>query len=456
MLPDSKNELADIEINLTDVGNARRLVLNYGHELRWCEAWHKWLFWDEKRWARDDILKIHQRAKDTIRIMYREAAEEFDENKRKNLAQHAYKCESIFKIKAMLEVAKSDVAVKPDLFDVNPWLLNVSNGTLNLRTGELLPHIRENYITKLAPVEYDPLAECPKWISHLKRIMNHNQNLLDFLQTGYGYSLTGNTDERKMFIQYGTGANGKTTTNEVVNKVLGDYAIRTPTETLFIKHDGAIPNDVAKLNGARFVFCSEGEEGRKLAESLIKDITGQDTISARFMRAEWFEFQPTFKVWLATNHKPFIRGTDNAIWDRINLIPFNVSIPESERIPRREIMEEFTEELPGILAWMVRGCLDWYKNGLQTPDEVKEATSNYRTEMDIIGDFIASCCTSSPVFEVEATTLYKNYTEWAGKQGIKRPLSNISFGNRMLEKGFERKKTRGNKYIWIGIDLVTS
>ena len=270
----SNNELADIEINLTDIGNARRLVLNYGNDFRWCEAWHKWLFWDGRRWAVDDILKIHQRAKDTIRIMYKEAADEFDENKRKNLAQHAYKCESIFKIKAMLEVAKSDVAVKPDLFDVNPWLLNVANGTLNLRTGELLPHIWENFITKLAPVEYDPLAECPKWISHLKRIMNHNQNLLDFLQTAYGYSLTGNTDERKMFIQCGTGANGKTTTNEVINEIMGDYAVRTPTETLFIKHDGAIPNDVAKLNGARFVFCSEAEEGKKLAESLIKDITG--------------------------------------------------------------------------------------------------------------------------------------------------------------------------------------
>lgn len=451
----SNNELADIEINLTDVGNARRLVLNYGHDLRWCEAWHKWLFWDGKRWAVDDILKIHHMAKDTIRIMYKEAADEFDENKRKNLAQHAYKCESIFKIKAMLEVAKSDVAVKPDLFDMNPWLLNVANGTLDLKTGELLPHIRENYITKLAPVEYDPLAECPKWISHLKRIMNHNQNLLDYLQTGYGYSLTGNTDERKIFFQYGTGANGKTTTNEVIKEVMGDYAVRTPTETLFIKHDGSIPNDVAKLNGARFVFCSEAEEGKKLAESLIKDITGGDTISARFMRAEWFEFQPTFKVWLATNHKPVIKGTDNAIWDRINLIPFNVSIPESERIPRREIMDQFKEELAGILAWMVRGCVSWYKHGLQTPNEVKEATSNYRTEMDVIGDFITSCCTLSPDFEVDAATLYKNYSEWAGKEGIKKPLSNISFGSRMLEKGFERKKGSRNKYIWKGIDVIS-
>lgn len=455
-MEDRTNELAAIEINLTDLGNARRLILNFGNDLKWCETWKKWLVWNGKRWAVDDILKVHQWAKDTVRIMYHEASEEFDEKKRRSLAQHAFKCESIFKIKAMLEVARSDVAVKPNIFDANPWLLNVENGTLNLKTGELLPHTRENNITKLAPVKYDSSAECPKWLTHLKRIMNHNQNLIDFHQSAYGYSLTGNTDERKMFIQYGTGANGKTTSNEVIREIMGDYAQRTPTETLFLKHDGAIPNDVAKLNGARFVFCSEGEEGKKLAESLIKDITGGDTISARFMRAEWFEFEPTFKVWLATNHKPVIRGTDNAIWDRINLIPYVVTIPEPERIPRRELMEVFREEFPGILAWMVRGCLDWYKDGLMTPDEVKEATSNYRSEMDVVADFIASCCMVSPDFDVEASTLYKIYADWMAKQGIKKPLTNKSFGNRIQEKGFERKKMRGNKYVWMGINVVTS
>jgi putative DNA primase/helicase len=453
MESDLENELSDIEINLTDVGNGRRLVLNYGTDLKWCETWKKWLVWDGKRWVLDDILKVTQWAKDTIRIMYKEAAEEFDENKRKKLAQHAFKCESIFKIKAMIDIAKSDLAIKPDLFDTNPWLLNVENGTLNLRTGELFPHIRENHITKLAPIEYDPLAECPKWYEHLKKIMADNRDLIDFLQSAYGYSLTGNTDERKLFIQWGTGANGKTTSNEVINEVMGDYAVRTPTETLFIKHDGSIPNDVAKLNGARFVFCSEGEEGKKLAESLIKDITGGDTISARFMRAEWFEFEPTFKVWLATNHKPVIRGTDNAIWDRINLIPFNISIPESERIPRRELMGEFKEELPGILAWMVRGCLSWYKNGLQCPQEVREATSNYRSEMDIIGDFIENRCNVDPNLSVDAPVLYEKYIEWAGKNGIKYPLLKRAFIDRMLEKGFDRKKVRGNIYTWFGIDV---
>jgi putative DNA primase/helicase len=453
MQADSDRELAAIEINLTDLGNARRLILNYGHDLKWCETWRKWVVWDGKRWVIDDTLRVHQWAKDTIRIMYREASEEFDEKKRRSLAQHAFRCEAINKIKAMLEVARSDVAVKPIIFDVNPWLLNVENGTLNLKTRELLPHIRENNITKLAPVEYDPSAECPKWLNHLKKIMNHNQKLIDFHQSAYGYSLTGNTDERKMFIQYGSGANGKTTSNEVIKEILGDYAQRTPTETLFLKRDGSIPNDVAKLNGARFVFCSEGEEGKKLAESLIKDITGGDTVSARFMRAEWFEFAPTFKVWLATNHKPDIRGTDNAIWDRINLIPYMVTIPEPERIPRRELMEEFMEEAPGILAWMVRGCLDWQKEGLGTPEEVKEATKGYRNEMDIMAGFINEWCKLSTLCEVMAKDLYGKYLEWC-ESNKEKPLSQKLFGGRLSERGLEKGRASNGRSKWKGIGMI--
>jgi putative DNA primase/helicase len=446
-------ELEKVELTLTDVGNARRLILNYGVDLRWCELWKKWLVWDGKRWVPDDVLKIHQWAKDTIRAMYREAAEEPDENQRKRLAQHAFKCESLFKIRAMIDTAKSDVSTKPDLFDRDPWLLNVENGTLNLRTRELLPHNREDFITKLAPVEYDPLAECPRWYEHMKKIMADNRELIGFLQNGYGYSLTGNTDERKIFFQWGSGGNGKTTTNEVIREIMGDYAVRTPTETLFIKNDGAIPNDVAKLNGARFVFCSEAEEGKKLAESLIKDVTGGDTISARFMRAEWFEFRPTFKIWLATNHKPIIRGTDNAIWDRIVLIPFNVEIPQKERIPRRELMAQFEDEKAGILAWMVRGCAGWHRTGLESPKEVIEATSNYRSEMDIIADFIKDRCTVGQDLSIEAPALYEEYQHWATKNGIRKPLAHLAFSNRLLEKGFTKRKRHGNVYTWFGIDI---
>jgi putative DNA primase/helicase len=276
--------------------------------------------------------------------------------------------------------------------------------------------------------------------------------LVSFLQLGFGYSLTGITDERAMFILHGSGANGKSTTIEVKVQILGDYAVRTPTESILVKREGGIPNDLAKLKGARFVYCSEVEEGKRLAESLIKDLTGNDTISARFMRGEWFNFQPSFKLWLATNHKPVIRGTDNAIWSRIRLIPFTVSIPEEERIPRSRMMERLTPEFPGILAWAVAGCFDWLKFGLGSPDEVKQATDDYRGEMDILGGFINDCCVLSKDVEGTAKELYESYSKWAEANGEK-PVSPRTFGVRLAERGFSKRRNTVGRHCWMGIGL---
>jgi putative DNA primase/helicase len=451
---EDKKETYAIGINLTDLGNARRFVAAHGNALRYCFPWAKWLYWDGQRWIIDDIGEIHRRAKNTIALIYKEAAEEKDNDRRKALGSHALKCESDGKLKAIVELAKSEpgIPILPDDMDRDPWLLNVENGTVNLLTGNLQPHECTNYITKLAPVIYQVDADCPFWIEHLNKIMVGNQNLIAFLQRAYGYSLTGITDERVAFIQHGIGANGKTTSNEVISVVQGDYAIRTPTETLLIKREGAIPNDVAKLKGARFVFCSEAEEGKRLGESLLKDLTGGDTISARFMRGEWFEFQPTFKIWLATNHKPIIRGTDNAIWDRIRLVPFTVSIPESERIPRRDMMIKFAEELPGILAWMVRGCLEWQKYGLGTPEEVRQATKGYKEEMDVVGDFIDECCVVSKTETATVKELYKSYAEWCEANG-ERAIKKREFGERLSERGFAGDRTTGGTRQRVGIGL---
>jgi putative DNA primase/helicase len=289
--------------------------------------------------------------------------------------------------------------------------------------------------------------------------MAGNEELIKFLQRAYGHCLTGATDERAILIQYGMGGNGKTTSNEVVSLVLGDYAVRTSTETLLVKRYGAIPNDVAKLKGARFVYSSEAEEGRRLSESLIKDLTGGDTIAARFMRGEWFTFKPTFKIWLATNHKPIIRGTDKAIWDRIRLVPYTVTIPDEERIPLREMMAHFMDELPGILSWMVQGCLDWERRGLGMPHEVREATGQYREEMDVIGEFINECCKMSPDGTATANALYNRYLNWCEKRDEK-PMSQKQFGRTLGERGFRSERvTRGpdkGKYRWEGISLVRS
>lgn len=218
-----------------------------------------------------------------------------------------------------------------------------------------------------------------------------------------------------MFILHGTGRNGKSTLLEVVRALLGDYAMRTPTSTLMTKRGEGIPNDIARLKGARFVSASESEDGRRLAESLIKDLTGGDTISARFLRAEFFDFRPEFKVFLATNHKPGIRGTDDGIWDRVRLIPFDVRILDDQLDPH--LLSKLTKELPGILNWAIRGCLDWQSDGLGMPPVVAEATEAYRSEQGVLAMFIIDRCVVHPRASCGATTLYAAYKEWCEETG---------------------------------------
>jgi putative DNA primase/helicase len=281
--------------------------------------------------------------------------------------------------------------------------------------------------------------------------MGGNLGLINFLQKILGYSLTGSTREQCLFFLYGLGANGKSTLLEVVQSLWGDYATRTSSETFLAKKPGGIPNDVAALRGARLAAAVEVEQGRRLAEVLVKEMTGGDTISARFMRAEWFSFKPQFKIFLATNHKPIIRGTDFAIWRRIRLIPFTVQIPKEEQ--DRDLPEKLRGELPGILNWAMAGCLQWRFGGLEPPKEVDDATQDYRAEMDVLGDFIAERCILDPGADATAAELYKSYTSWAEENGEKRPLTQRAFGMSLTERGFERGKGTGNKGIRLGIGV---
>jgi len=439
---------------LTDYGNAQRIVQRHGVGLRFCHAWNKWLIWDGKCWQKDDSGEIVRRAKDTVRNLYAEASQIHEPEARKEIARFARMSESEVRIRAMIKLAASEpgVAVTPDELDAKPHMLNCSNGVLDLQTGILHPHSPEQLHTKVAPVEYDQNAACPVWLSFLDSIMAGNKRLSTFLQRAFGYSLTGDIGERSLFILYGMGANGKSTFLEVIRSILGEYAMRTPTETLMMKRDGAIPNDVARLKSARFVSASETDEGKRLSEALIKDLTGGDTISARFMRGEWFEFVPEFKIWLATNHKPVIKGTDKGIWDRIKLIPFEVRIsPEKQD---KQLGRKLRKELPGILAWAVRGCLEWNKEGLGVPDEVRNATEGYRAEMDTFAQFLSDCCLISPNAHEQAGMLYEEYKEWCERTG-ERTITQKAFGQRLQERGFTPDKVKGFR-CWKGLELSSA
>jgi putative DNA primase/helicase len=441
------------KLKRTDLGNSERFIIRHGADVRYCYAFGAWLVFTGARWERDDGGKVHRLAKATVRNIYQEAAEAEDEQERKALAQHATRSEAEARIRAMLELAKPEEPVSPEDLDARPWLLNVQNGTIDLRTGSLQPHRREDLITKLAPVAYDPNATAPTFMAFLERVLP-DEELRAFLQRAVGYSATGDTSEQCMFINHGGGANGKTTWQEIIAAALGDYAMRAPTEMLLAKPAGGIPNDVARLKGARFVAASETEEGRRLAESRVKDLTGQDTITARYMRAEWFDFRPTHKLYLSTNHKPEIRGTDAAIWRRIRLVPWSVTIPPEEQ--DKKLPAKLRAELPGILAWIVQGCLEWQRIGLQPPEEVRRATGRYRAEMDVLAAFIDEECNVVDHARATAKALYGAYKAWCEDNG-ERPESQRRFGSRLKERGFESGRmttgARKGAVEWYGIGL---
>ena len=444
------DDLADFRA--TDLGNAELLVRRHGDALRFCHAWAKWLCWDGTRWAVDDSGEVHRRAASTVRELYGAVGSIVDDERRKAIAKHAVNCEAKSRLDSMVHLAanQAELVIRPEDLDTNPMVLNVTNGTVDLCTGELRPHDRGHHISKLAPVKYDPEAQCPQWLRFLHRIFDGHAKLISFVQRACGYSLTAKTGEQCLFLCHGTGANGKSTLLETILHMLGDYALMTPSETLLLKRTEGIPNDVARLRGARYVSAIETEENRRLAESRIKSLTGGDTISARFMRGEWFDFEPEFKLWLGTNHRPHVKGTDLAIWRRIRLIPFTVTIPPAERDP--ELKDKLKAELPGILRWAVLGCLEWQRRRLDPPDAVRLATADYRKAEDQLGRFVEECCeTGDDDLTTPSRRLYNRYKAWADDTG-ERPLHEKGFGERMTERGFKRVKTKAAN-VYRGITL---
>jgi P4 family phage/plasmid primase-like protien len=442
--PAGEYELRTRSYNFTDLGNAQRLVAMFGDDMRYCHTWKRWLTWDGKRWLTDETggAPVSRMAQEVIRMMYAEASQMEDRDSRKDLVAWARKCESRSRIDNMIALAQTQlgVAITPADLDTDPWLLNVLNGTLDLRTGKLRAPDRRDLLTRMVPVEFDPKAECPNWIRFLTRAMDGDGEMIGFIQKAVGYTLTGETREHTMFFSYGQGKNGKSTFTETMAALFADYGRRVPTETLMVRQNEGISNDVARLKGARFVSAAETEEGKRLNESKLKDLTGGDTIVARFMHAEFFEFKPTFKIWMYGNHKPIIRGVDEGIWRRIHMIPFVVTIPPEER--DGELPAKLLRELPGILAWAVRGCLCWQRDGLQKPKAMEEAVQEYREEMDVIGSFLEECTVRTPGQHTTPRALYQEYVRWAKVTGAHEGSEN-GFSRQLKSRGMNAEKANG-------------
>jgi putative DNA primase/helicase len=425
---------------LSDTGNAERFVMQHGADLRYCYRWNAWICFTGTHWRKDESGEVERRAKATVKHMLAEAFAATDGGDRDRLAKHALRSDHKARIQAMIDLARSEpgIAIAPEDFDVDEMLLTVRNGTIDLRTGQIREHRREDYITKRVPCAYDPAAKYERFAAFLVHILASDADLIGFLQRAVGYTLTGSIREHCFFLLHGGGANGKSTLLEVLRKLLGDLATNADFATFLERKSERGPRDLARFFGARLVTAIESNEGRRFDESALKSITGGDTITACEIYEKSFEFTPTFKIWLAANHRPVVRGTDGGMWRRIRLIPFQVDIPESEW--DKELKTKLLAELPGILRWAVEGCLAWQRDGLGSPERVASATAAYRAEMDVLGDFLRDRCEVGRGFTVSASALYAAYKAWAADAG-EHAISSKALSTKLLDRGFHRAKS---------------
>tara|TARA_R110002110_G_scaffold1039_1_gene4071 strand:+ start:1151 stop:3625 length:2475 start_codon:yes stop_codon:yes gene_type:complete len=442
---------------LTDLGNAKRLVEKFGHEVKWVPSWRKWVNYTGKRWELDDTGRIMRLAEETTADVFMEAASENDTNRSEKLYKHAVRSESAGSLHSMVTLASSEAGMSVPVgnFDKDHWKLNTANGTIDLTTGQLLPFARKDLITKICPVEYNPNADSPIWDNFLHEILQGRLDLISFLYRYLGYSLTGSVREQKLLFCYGTGANGKSTFLNTVQHMMGTYAKQAAPELLVASKSGRHPTEVADLMGARMVVSAEIDRGRSLAEASIKQMTGGDPIKARYMKQDFFEFLPTHKLWLAANHKPIIKGNDEGIWRRVLLVPFEVNIPEAKQ--DKNLESKLLGELPGILNRVVAGCLDWQRNGLNIPLSVKRATQEYREELDLMKPFFDDRCDVNENHSINPKNLYNAYIDWC-EDNHAYPMKTSFFNMLMRERSFKQgkpcKKGSATTYRpWLGIKL---
>lgn len=438
--------------NPTDLGNACRLADRYAGRIHWLTDSQSWLAWDGKRFRRDPGELVMQAAQECVRSLYVEAANAGSSEERKSLAEYAIKCEREAKLKSAVSLARSQPRImsRSTAFDLDPDLVNVGNGTIHLPTATLQPYSQADRLTKLTDIDYDPDATAPTWDAFLNRIMNGRTELVEYLRRAVGYSLTGHTREHCLFMLHGTGANGKSTFDETLCDVFGEYSMRTQFSTWTATERGEATHEIAALAGARLVVSNEAEGGSRLAEALVKQATGGDRMRGCFKYQNSFEFVPALKLWIALNHKPTIRGTDEGIWRRIRLIPFDVTIPAAERDP--SLREKLRAELPGILAWAVRGAFEWYCFGLADPEAVLSATREYRQAEDFIGDWCEQFLIPAELGKLKKSAAYESFKSWAEREGV-RPMSAKKLGMLLKERGLTEYKDRTGQRFWCDVEL---
>ena len=439
----------------TDAGNAEAFAHLHGHGFRYDHIRGKWMLWTGNHWVEDEKDKARDVMLEAVRERRMAAASLSNRTEANKRVDWALASESTARITAALRAATSIEAIAtitPE-YDRDPCLFTCGNGTLDLHTGWLRASLAEDLITRATPVNYIPGAKCPRWLRFLGEVFGQDQELIEFVWLAVGYSLTGDTSEQCLFILLGEGANGKSTFLEVLLGLLGSHAITAPFATFLVQHNTGSPrNDIAALYGARLVKAAESQQRASLDEAVIKEITGGDRVTARFLYSEQFTFHPQFKLWLATNHLPRIRGTDEAIWRRIRLIEFKQRF-EGASLDRR-LPQKLKVELPGILAWAVEGCLRWQKTELGIPKAVVEATNLYREESDILGRFIDEECVVGKQHSVGGNDLYMSYRRWSGGNNEEAVSSSI-FSNDLLRRGI-RKARVGKGVVYHGLKLSDS
>ena len=438
--------------NPTDAGQGEAIAYLYGDQLRYDHARKLWLIWESPRWRVDTSGQATRYALLTARARLRAATVVEGEEKRKALVGWSLHSENRYPAHNALAMARDtkQFSISHEQMDRDPWLLGCANGVVNLQTQKLQVGNQSDLISLSTYVDFIPDAKCTRWDGFLKEVFG-DDDLINFIQRAAGYSLTGLTEEQYSFFCYGTGANGKSTFLNVLRTVFGEYARNTPFETLQELKGDRASNDLAALCGVRLVTASEVRDGARLNEGRIKSLTGQDPITCRYLYGEYFTYQPTMKIWLAANHKPVIRGTDEAIWRRILLIPFNVYFSKDKA--DMKLSKDLEAEAPGILAWVVRGCKEWQEKGLCPPATVRRATQDYRQEMDALEQFLDECTDRGPTLKVQASVLYEAYKSWVERNGEFR-ISGAAFGRRIGEKGFQKITSTYVVYHGLGLKSI--